>query len=406
MVPPLAPPAAYLPPSYVAEVTVPVREKPAGALLAPKVSANDDTVVTRPAPATAAGAAPATPRVAPVAVASLPPPPRHADDDDDAPLLRAPLLSAPALVAPDLSAPDPDSGVLEPRALALRAPAPGIPAPSALAPPRGVAPSVLAPPIMAAPVMAATLLGAPIAAARGTKAPLLAPPAPGPPILAPPVGASPLVWAPIVAPRVAAPPLAAAPAVAPHLAATPAGAVAVGAVAVGAGAVGAVAVGAVAAKGAARGPAPQPALRLQVVSLPRQWAAAVVDALGAFALVAAATRGALLATGIKASPQSIVDVVHLEPMRLLPLVVVIPVALLLWHLLPVWLQGSPGQRLLGLKLVETGGRKPTQLRLVLRAGISCLTTLFFFAGPSWALFVDPLRRGPGDVVAGTVAVRR
>ena len=114
----------------------------------------------------------------------------------------------------------------------------------------------------------------------------------------------------------------------------------------------------------------------------------------------------LSAAGIKASPQSIVDVVHLEPMRLLPLVVVIPVALLLWHLLPVWLQGSPGQRLLGLKLVETGGRKPTQLRLVLRAGISCLTTLFFFAGPSWALFVDPLRRGPGDVVAGTVAVRR
>ena len=32
--------------------------------------------------------------------------------------------------------------------------------------------------------------------------------------------------------------------------------------------------------------------------------------------------------------------------------------------------------------------------------------LLFLAGPAWALFVDRLRRGPGDVVAGTVAVRR
>ncbi len=143
-----------------------------------------------------------------------------------------------------------------------------------------------------------------------------------------------------------------------------------------------------------------------IVSFVRQWSAGLVDALGAVVVVGLALRLALRMLEIKASVQAVVDVIHVEPARLIPVVVVVPVALLLWHLLPLALMASPGQRLLGLRLVDKAGLPPAATRLILRAAVASLSTACFFAGPAWGLLVDPWRRSWADIAAGTVAVRR
>ncbi|MDP2340236.1 MAG: RDD family protein [Deltaproteobacteria bacterium] len=155
----------------------------------------------------------------------------------------------------------------------------------------------------------------------------------------------------------------------------------------------------------ARAPA-APVTRLQIVTFPRQWAAAAVDAAGAFLFVAGAVRLALSALDLRATTQAVVEVVHADPLSLIPVVVAGAAGLLLWHLLPLLLSASPGQRLLQLTLVDKAGGKPARARLVLRAVVAAVSTLCFFAGPAWGLFVDQQRRAFADVVAGTVAVRR
>jgi uncharacterized RDD family membrane protein YckC len=76
----------------------------------------------------------------------------------------------------------------------------------------------------------------------------------------------------------------------------------------------------------------------------------------------------------------------------------------LWHLSALVLQATPGQRLWRLRLVDQQGRRPAALRLVVRAMVAGLGVLAVFAGPAWALLIDSRRRGPGDIVAGTIAV--
>jgi uncharacterized RDD family membrane protein YckC len=86
------------------------------------------------------------------------------------------------------------------------------------------------------------------------------------------------------------------------------------------------------------------------------------------------------------------------------LVLAVPVGFFVWHAVAVALQGTPGQRLLGLRLVDKSGQTPAKPRLVVRAVVQAVAALLFLAGPAWALLVDGRRRGFGDIVAGTVAV--
>ncbi len=145
---------------------------------------------------------------------------------------------------------------------------------------------------------------------------------------------------------------------------------------------------------------------LEIASTAQQMFAAVVDAVGVVVVVAAALRATLAAVGIHPTLQSLTDVVHGAPTRLVPVVVVAALALLVWEASAVLLGATPGQRLVGLRLVDTRGARPSRARLAVRAIVASVGVAAFLAGPAFALFLDRLRRGPGDVVVGTVAVRR
>jgi uncharacterized RDD family membrane protein YckC len=145
-------------------------------------------------------------------------------------------------------------------------------------------------------------------------------------------------------------------------------------------------------------------LKLAVPGALRQWGAAMVDGVGIAAAVFVALRALLAASGVRPSVQAVVDALHQDPVAVAPLLLAIPSGVFAWHALAARLQGTPGQRLMGLRLVDRMGRKPTLPRLVVRAGVQALAALLCLAGPAWALLVDGRRRGLGDIVAGTVAV--
>jgi uncharacterized RDD family membrane protein YckC len=148
-----------------------------------------------------------------------------------------------------------------------------------------------------------------------------------------------------------------------------------------------------------------PERAVEVSSLAAQWGAAVVDGVGAAAVVVGVMRLMMASMGVRPSVQGVVDALHDNAASLLPLVVAVPVGVALWHLSALVLQATPGQRLWRLRLVDQQGRRPAALRLVVRAIVQGAGVLAVFAGPAWALLIDGRRRGPGDIVAGTVAVR-
>lgn len=135
-----------------------------------------------------------------------------------------------------------------------------------------------------------------------------------------------------------------------------------------------------------------------------QLGAALVDGVGAAVLVAGVTRALLGVLGIKPSVQGVVDALHTNAPSLLPLLLAVPVGVGVWQLTSLLLKATPGQRLFRLRLVDGAGRPPAVPRLVLRAAVNAVGVLMLLAGPAFALLIDARRRGPGDVVAGTVAV--
>jgi uncharacterized RDD family membrane protein YckC len=145
-------------------------------------------------------------------------------------------------------------------------------------------------------------------------------------------------------------------------------------------------------------------VKLAVPGTLRQWGAAGVDGVGVAVAVTVALRALLAALDIRPSAQGVVDALHADPLTVAPLLLAIPLGFFAWHLLAVALQATPGQRLIGLRLVDRAGRKPALARLVVRAFGQAIGGLLLGAGPAWALLVDGRRRGFGDIVAGTVAV--
>jgi uncharacterized RDD family membrane protein YckC len=145
---------------------------------------------------------------------------------------------------------------------------------------------------------------------------------------------------------------------------------------------------------------------LDVASGVRQWAAALIDGAILVTAEAVAVHQSLSLVGLRPSLQALTDAVHGAPASLAPVALAAVGTLLIGHATALWLGGSLGQRVAGLKLVDHAGRPPTTARMAVRAVVGALGTLLFLAGPAYALFIDRYRRGPGDVVAGTVAVRR
>jgi uncharacterized RDD family membrane protein YckC len=147
-----------------------------------------------------------------------------------------------------------------------------------------------------------------------------------------------------------------------------------------------------------------PERHLEVASTITQLGAALVDGVGAAVVVAAFTRALLALQSIKPSVQGVVDALHADAPSLLPLLLAIPLGVGLWQLTSLLLKATPGQRMFRLRLVDATGGTPVVPRLVLRAVVNALGVLALLAGPAFALLIDARRRGPGDVVAGTVAV--
>jgi uncharacterized RDD family membrane protein YckC len=145
--------------------------------------------------------------------------------------------------------------------------------------------------------------------------------------------------------------------------------------------------------------------RLEYASWWRQWCAAIVDGAGSAAVVFGLVRLAMWALSIKPSTQALIDALHSNVLQLVPVAVAWPLGVALWHGLALAFGGTPGQRLLGLRLVDNHGHSAGPIRLAIRA-IVAGTTAVFLVGPTWALLVDGRRRGCGDIVARTVAIHR
>jgi uncharacterized RDD family membrane protein YckC len=303
-------------------------------------------------------------------------PPNHGpavDIPTTAPLTTAPLTTAPLTTAPATVA---DRTLVE--GVAVTAPSSTAPSPTAPSP---IAPDRPAPAVVAsvAPATAARQPVPPLAAPPGP--PNVASPAPSRPPPAPPVAAAHAPERPVSsssssrAAGPAPPPAAQAQAQAPAT-----------------------------TNARPTAPARPVTLKLAVPGALRQWGAAMVDGLGVAAAVFVALRALLAASGVRPSVQAVVDALHQDPVAVAPLLLAIPSGVFAWHALAARLQGTPGQRLVGLRLVDRMGRRPTLPRLLVRAGLQALATLLCLAGPAWALLVDGRRRGVGDIVAGTVAV--
>ena len=133
----------------------------------------------------------------------------------------------------------------------------------------------------------------------------------------------------------------------------------------------------------------------------------VIDTIlcGATALLVA--RGILGMLSIKTSVQGLVDQAHADLGTFAgPIAAVLCVVALYHAALPQLLRATPGQRAVGLELVDLRGGRPSTLRLIARGIFVSLTSVLFLIGPSWGFFVDRWRRGLGDLLARTVAVRR
>ena len=93
------------------------------------------------------------------------------------------------------------------------------------------------------------------------------------------------------------------------------------------------------------------------------------------------------------------DVVHAG-------IALMPVFAALWFGLWVALLGTtPGKALLGLKIIDKRGGKPTALQAAIRA-LACVPGfLALGAGFLW-IIIDPKKRGLHDLLAGTLVVRR
>lgn len=69
--------------------------------------------------------------------------------------------------------------------------------------------------------------------------------------------------------------------------------------------------------------------------------------------------------------------------------------------------GTFGGLLTGVRLISrSNGKRPGAARAALRGLFGAAGALLLLLGPLFALWLDPLRRGAGDVVAGTLPVRR
>jgi uncharacterized RDD family membrane protein YckC len=173
------------------------------------------------------------------------------------------------------------------------------------------------------------------------------------------------------------------------------------------------------AAGAKAKPAPpaQPAKALaartvHVAPTSRALLAALVDgtiagALG-LAVAALASPGLDDAELATTGPLRAVEMLVLHPTVLLVFALATAAIAAVHHAVVVpRLGGTLGARVAGLSLVRAStGAPPASVAAGLRGFVGTLGGVLLLLGPLYALWIDRLRRGPGDIVAGTLLVVR
>lgn len=167
-------------------------------------------------------------------------------------------------------------------------------------------------------------------------------------------------------------------------------------------------------------PAPQgtstdvaPRVRLPVAPLVRALVATLVDGALAGGLAFAAS-SALVPLLLSAPPPKteglfgLLELVLMSPIVLLVFAALALTLSMALHMLTVPATGrTVGGLLTGVHLVvRATGAAPGVGRAGLRGLMSALGGLLLLTGPLWALWIDPLRRGLGDVVSGTLPVTK
>jgi uncharacterized RDD family membrane protein YckC len=379
-IPGLQAPPPFVPSAARAADTQPMTAMPTMAPPSPAPRATMPTVppipLAGPVATVAPGAATVVRHIDAEATAIVPPPslpppppplaPPPAPLAFESTVVAAPKPAPAVTLEPTLVAPPPDPVVAP-------VPAPAAPAPRAAPTPKHDVTEAL--PVMAAP--------APAVPAPAPAAPRFAPALPTPAQVVTDV--MPTIKVPAPAPNA---PAGAAPAPAPPSSGTADGARP-----------------GWAAPAKAAVPAAVKPRRLEYASWWRQWCAAIVDGVGSAAVVLGLVRLVMLALSIKPSTQGLIDALHSNVLQLVPVAAAWPIGVFVWHLLALAFGSTVGQRLLGLRLVDSHGHRAGPIRLVIRALVAGATSVFLI-GPAWALLLDGRRRGFGDIVARTAAIHR
>jgi uncharacterized RDD family membrane protein YckC len=138
--------------------------------------------------------------------------------------------------------------------------------------------------------------------------------------------------------------------------------------------------------------------------------AVVVDGLGSLvpALLAAWAMAPEPPSALSADlPLVVLGLIVQDPTLLVVFASVAVLASTLHHAILVPTAGATaGGLLAGLRLLgRARGERPGVAQAALRGLVSAVATLLFLSGPLFALWLHPLRCGPGDLVARTAPVR-
>lgn len=154
-----------------------------------------------------------------------------------------------------------------------------------------------------------------------------------------------------------------------------------------------------------------PRIEVEVPTLPRRALAAAID-LFPLAAIPILVERVLAGEGTDALPPSgfglldrFADAVNRSPDRVGTPLLLFLSGLVVWHLVfEVLLGGSPGKRLLGLRVVDRHGDRPGALRAAVHALLRPVSLATAGFGHLWA-FADPERCTLYDRVAGLRVVR-
>jgi len=101
----------------------------------------------------------------------------------------------------------------------------------------------------------------------------------------------------------------------------------------------------------------------------------------------------------------LVDLINRQPSTVLGPLGLFIALFVLWSVTTTaFLGATPGQRLVGLVVVTSEGRKPSVIRTAIHATLAVCTSLTLGLGPLWSV-ADPARRTLYDRLGGVLVIR-